>query len=282
MITISSSIISKELVMGYIYKITNTVTGKCYIGETIQHDYESRWRKHRNSIKYKEGCPVLKASMKKYGLDKFKFEIILICFDEDLLKYEREYIKKYNAQIPNGYNILPGGQLGDGMLGYKHTEESIQKIKEGVKRFREANPNYFETYREKLKESMKNVNISECMKNSKKFQNAIKEKRVGANSHKDRKISDSTKQKISEGLKKHFQNNETDTTVNIKKHRESMTKALGKPIAQYTLNGEFIKEYRSTSEAGRTSSVKKSNIQHALSGSNKTAGGFIWKFVSKI
>ena len=267
--------------MGYIYKITNTVTGKCYIGETIQHDYQSRWRKHRNCLKYKEGCPVLKASMKKHGLDKFKFEIILICFDEDLLKYEREYIKKYNSQIPHGYNILPGGQLGDGMLGYKHTPESIEKIKESGKRFREANPDHFETYREKHKESIMKINLSERIINSEKFQNAIKEKRVGANSHKEGKLSDSTKQKISEGLKKYFKNSE-NTSVNIEKHRESMTKTLGKPIAQYSLNGEFIKEYRSTSEAERMTNIKKSNIKHTLSGNSKTAGGFIWKFIPKI
>ena len=264
--------------MGYIYKITNTVTGKCYIGETIQHDYQSRWRKHRNCLKYKEGCPVLKASMKKYGLDKFKFEILIICFDKDLLKYEREYIKKYNSQIPHGYNILPGGQLGDGMLGYKHTPESIQKIKEGGKRFREANPNHFETYREKLKESMKNVNISECIKNSEKFKKAVAEGRMGGIDRKLNGTSDATKQKISESLKKYFQNNKVDT----KNHKNSVIKALGKPIAQYTLSGELIKEYKSISEANNTSGVKQSNIQHTLSGNSKTAGGFIWKFIPKI
>ena len=59
--------------------------------------------------------------MKKHGVDKFTFEILIICFDEDLVKYEKEYIKKYNSQTPNGYNILSGGQIGQGMLGYKHT-----------------------------------------------------------------------------------------------------------------------------------------------------------------
>lgn len=55
--------------MEYIYKITNIVTKKLYISSTIQHNYENRWRKHRNCINYKEGCPVLKASMMKHGLE---------------------------------------------------------------------------------------------------------------------------------------------------------------------------------------------------------------------
>ena len=87
--------------MGYIYKITNTITCKCYIGETIQHDYKKRWKKHLNSLKYKEGCPLLKSSMKKHGVENFKFEILIICFDQDLVRYEKEYIKKYNSQVPN-------------------------------------------------------------------------------------------------------------------------------------------------------------------------------------
>jgi len=36
--------------MGYIYKITNIETGKCYIGETIQHNYNRRRSKHINHI----------------------------------------------------------------------------------------------------------------------------------------------------------------------------------------------------------------------------------------
>lgn len=253
--------------MGYIYKITNIVTGKCYIGETIQQDYEARWRKHRNCLKYKEGCPLLKASMKKHGLDKFTFEIILICFDNDVLKYEREYIKKYNSQVPNGYNILPGGQLGDGMLGYKHTPETIEKIKESGKRFREANPHHFETYREKHIDAIKKIDISDRVKNSVKFQTAIKEKRVGG-------CLENTKQIISNSLKIYFKNNEN-------KHKENMTNAIGKPIAQYTLDGDFIKEYRSAAEAVRITTIAKTSIQRVLYGKAKTAGGFLWKFIPK-
>ena len=78
--------------MGYIYKITNTVNNKCYIGETTQSTPEKRWSHHRNSLESYVGCPALKASMKKHGIEKFKFEILIICFDEDVFKYEKEYI----------------------------------------------------------------------------------------------------------------------------------------------------------------------------------------------
>jgi group I intron endonuclease len=258
--------------MGYIYKITNTVTKKCYIGETNQHDYNRRWSKHINSVKYKEGCPLLKASMKKHGIDNFKFEILIICFDDDLEKYEREYIKKYDSQSPNGYNILSGGQLGNGMTGYKHTESTINKIKTGIKLFRESNPNHFETYREKHKESLDKIDISSLTKSSDKFQKALAENRVGAHRN-GIGHSDKSKQKIRDTLKEYYKNNkQTPHTVN--------TLTTNKAIIQYDTDNNMVKEYISIAEAGRTSGVKKANIQHVLCGNTKSAGGFIWKYKS--
>lgn len=89
-----------------IYKITNTITHKCYIGETKQSNPESRWKKHKNTIKNGLGCPALQDAVKKYGIENFKFDILLICFDEDHYKYEIKYIKKYNSIVPKGLFIL--------------------------------------------------------------------------------------------------------------------------------------------------------------------------------
>ena len=64
--------------MGYIYKITNTITKKCYIGETKQSNPETRWREHKNTIKNGVGCPVLQSAAKKYGIENFTFEILFL------------------------------------------------------------------------------------------------------------------------------------------------------------------------------------------------------------
>jgi group I intron endonuclease len=269
--------------MGYIYKITNIVTGKCYIGETIQSNHERRWNKHLNSLKYKEGCTLLKASMKKHGVHNFKFEILIICFDKDVVHYEKEYIKKYNSQVPNGYNILSGGQLGDGMVGYKHTPETIEKIKQKGKEFREKNPNHFETYREKLRCSMKKVDISSCVKNSAKYKKAIEEKRVGAASHKGGKLSEDTKKKIKDSVTKYYENHpDHENRCNIEKHREIMAKKCGKCVIQMSLDGTFLNEYPSISEASRVINVNKGSIQYALIKPNRKVGGFIWKYKENI
>ena len=62
--------------MGYIYKITNIVSGKIYIGETKLCDPQKRWLQHIASLKHKGGCPALKDAMIKYGVENFKFDII--------------------------------------------------------------------------------------------------------------------------------------------------------------------------------------------------------------
>jgi group I intron endonuclease len=109
--------------MGYIYKIVNKIDGKTYIGQTIQ-DLEERWRQHR---KTNSNCRYLKSAIKKHGIENFNFKLVCICFDDDLDKYETTYIKKYNAMVPNGYNLREGGNSS------KHHEETKKKISEKLK-----------------------------------------------------------------------------------------------------------------------------------------------------
>ena len=125
--------------MGFIYKITNTINGKCYIGETTKTDPEKRWKEHKSTIKRGVGCPALQNSVIKHGIDNFKFEILIICFDEDRYKYEIEYIKKYKTLIPNGYNILEGGP-GGSFKGKKHSEETKQLLSKNNKQKYIDNP----------------------------------------------------------------------------------------------------------------------------------------------
>ncbi len=148
---------------------------------------------------------------------------------------------------------------------------------EGVKKFREANPNHFETYRERHKEAMSKIDLSSRLRNSEKFQKAKEEGRLGSRSHKNQTISEETKKKISESVAKYFQEN-CPNQCNIEKHRKAMAKASGKPVIQYTKEGEFVKQYISIKDAGRLSGVTDSNIRRVLQNYTKTAGGYIWKY----
>jgi group I intron endonuclease len=59
---------------GKIYKITNVINGKVYIGQTIQKRASSRWHVHKSLSKYKE--EYLYRAIRKYGLENFKFEVM--------------------------------------------------------------------------------------------------------------------------------------------------------------------------------------------------------------
>ena len=110
--------------MGSIYKITNTVNGKSYIGQT-RHDAEkTRIRDHFNG----HGNRILKNAVKKYGRDAFTVEILhdgIIPEFLDIL--EIEAIAKHNTVRPAGYNLTTGGGAGT------HSEETRRKISESKK-----------------------------------------------------------------------------------------------------------------------------------------------------
>ena len=252
----------------FIYKITNTVSGKCYIGETTSADPSVRWRRHKETIKRGVGCPALRDAVNKYGIDKFTFEVIRTCTLDERFDLERELIKEYNSQVPNGYNILPGGE-GGGFLGKKHSPDSIAKMMDSCDKFRKANPNHFDTYREKHAEAMKKVDIGVAVKKSEAFKKALEEGRVGAKDWMDTKTKeelDAIKQKISKAL-----------TAN-NKHQTIMAKVAGKKVDQYTIDGIFVATHDTMRGAVRTlNKTNHYNITRVLDSPTGIAFGFKWK-----
>lgn len=91
--------------MGYIYRITNLINKKSYIGESKRKDVKDRWNEHIKSCKKGNGSKALIAGINKYGLQNFKFEIIIICFDEDRFHYEAEYISNFNTLSQMGITL---------------------------------------------------------------------------------------------------------------------------------------------------------------------------------
>jgi hypothetical protein len=84
---------------GFVYQITNNVTGKKYIGRKFYHTYikkkkdkESSWRNYTGSSKY------LNADIKELGKDKFTFEILGQYFTRsNVMYYECNYQHKYDV-----------------------------------------------------------------------------------------------------------------------------------------------------------------------------------------
>jgi group I intron endonuclease len=267
--------------MAVIYRIRNLISGKCYIGESKKADPFGRWNQHKRAIERGAGCPALRDAVRKYGIENFVFEILIFCFDEDRFHYEKEYIRKYNTQVPNGYNITAGGE-GGGFVGKTHTQESIAKIQEKMQKYYK-DPEYIAKASARATEQMKHVNMSETMRNSIKFKNAIEEGRVGAASHKKKKTKEELEEiykKVSDSLKEYYKNNKKQI-VNIEKHRKSMAKAKGIPVGQYSKEGVLIASFQSISDAARTLNVHKYAIQRTLDNANYSSTGFLWKTLKR-
>lgn len=94
--------------IGYIYKITNLVNNKIYIGSTIKKP-SSRWSGHLWEAFTKKSKYAVHQAMRKYGKQQFHFEVIFCTKDlEGLEIIEDLFIKEYNSlNGDNGYNMIP-------------------------------------------------------------------------------------------------------------------------------------------------------------------------------
>lgn len=100
--------------MGIIYCFTNNINGKKYIGQSISKG-NARYNNHKSSYKNPDDCEYespLHRAFRKHGFENFTYEILAQDIESiDLLnQLEIQYIQQYNCQIPNGYNIEPGGK----------------------------------------------------------------------------------------------------------------------------------------------------------------------------
>jgi group I intron endonuclease len=244
--------------MGYIYLITNTVNGKKYVGQTICDDIKKRWDSHKKMRKDVLGRYIYSA-YEKYGIDKFKFQIICICFDEDANEYEKEYIKKFNTLVPNGYNLKEGGKNS------KHHPETLKKMSESLTGRKK--PPMTEIQRKALSERMKGV----------------------GNHNFGKPMSEEQKKKISETRKNQKHNyiplseeGRKRQLEGLAKGREYMCNAF-KKVGQYDSNWNLINTFTNISEASRTTQVYRTTIGNVCRkiGSYKTAGGYNWKYIEE-
>lgn len=190
-----------------IYKTTNLLNGKIYIGKDIKNDKN-----------YFGSGVALKESIKKYGKNNFKKEIICFCDNlKELNEKEKYYIKLYNSRDRKiGYNITEGGD-GNNMSwnGPKLSDIHKKNISDGLKKSDKFKKMWEgDDHKKKLKDSrnksekVKKIiesqewknKISESVKNSEKFKKAIK------NPDRSKKISKSLKE--SEIFKKSRSSNE--------------------------------------------------------------------------
>lgn len=115
-----------------IYKITNLVNGKVYIGQSV--NIEKRFIAHKNvafNKNYKSYNYPLYRAIRKYGLENFSFDVLEECTMSELNLKEILYIAKYKAHGNNGYNQDDGGDNATHYikLSYDLVSDIILKLK---------------------------------------------------------------------------------------------------------------------------------------------------------
>jgi group I intron endonuclease len=203
-----------------VYKHTNLINNKVYIGQTSYSNPEQRWGKYGQ--KY-SSCKYFYSAILKYDWDNFSHEILETNLTaEEANKKERYYITLYKSNQENfGYNLTSGGEQGKilspiskqkmslAKKGKSLSEEHKQNISKAFKG--EKHPNYgkhlSETTKKKIGE--KNSKPIQCVETGVVYKNRIEAAQaVGLKNHRS----------ITEALRDSWRTAGKDKNTNIRYH----------------------------------------------------------------
>lgn len=257
-----------------IYQIKNLVSGKSYIGKTI--NFENRMKEHRRSLTagYHKNVHLQRA-WDLYKEDSFQCFILEKCDIDQLSDREMYWIRELDT-FHNGYNMNQGGEGG---LGYKHTIENIEKMKESQRqRFQDKSE------REKLRdahlfESKPIYQIDFCGNIIKMWTSAQwASKELGLSvggifkslnhTHHAKTCGGYIWEYVDEYDQSIF-----DLDWHINNPRDTLT------VYQYSLDGNLIETWRSASLAASELNIGVNNIYQCCRGLSNNCAGFAWSYV---
>lgn len=246
--------------MNTVYKITNKINNKSYIGSSTR--VEKRWQQHKNDAfnpnSEKYNYPLYRA-FRKYGIENFTFEILRNDFTsvEQMQEFEHQQILKYNSLTPNGYNQTL--KTSSNSIASENTQKYIQRISKKCALVDDAN-NILAIYA-----SFHDAAAAQGW-----------DRDARANTVK--KICDGETRSCN-GLIFRYIDDNGQVVIPIFKTRKRRTKIYG--IKKDNFND--IVYYDSISEAARKEHINRQSIGKCLAGSSRysTVGGRIWKRVGE-
>lgn len=278
-----------------IYKITNQVNNKCYIGQSIC--IEKRWKEHIYEAEKGDKNYKLYLAIRKYGIDNFTFEVIEECSEKDLNEKEIFYIKKYDSYL-NGYNSTLGGQgknfqriiepqkiyeLWDKGLSVKEINE-ILKDKIGhttIQKYLQNYKNYSikESNKRGFLRSQKNNQKKNPVKQYDLWGNFIAEYESYEQAEKITKIDSVLIGRVVNGRQKQAGGYQW---LSLDQPPKDLTKSISLKfgVIQYDLNGKEIKRYISIAIAAKEMGCDSENITRVCKHQKgrKTACGYKWEY----
>lgn len=232
-------LIREVILIGYIYKITNTVNGKMYIGQT-RHSIAKRWGEHKNCAKYGKFDyeSLLYRAMRKYGLESFVIDEVEECSDESLNDREKYWISHYGT-VETGYNISRGG------LGHPRDAMPIAQF--------DLDGNYIKTFDSASDAAIAVGAIPQWI------YNVCYGYHASFHGFQWRFLEDAEKV----GMK-------LDAVKVSPRHRE---------VHQYSMDGEYIRSYDSIAQAAKQFGMKGSGgIKGVCDGRNRHSHGYRWSY----
>lgn len=294
-----------------IYKITNRVNGKAYIGQS--KDIKRRWLEHR---KVKDGYDrhsyPLYFAIDKYGIDNFEFEIIERCGVDELNNREIYWIDKCDTLVEgmggNGYNLTKGGQLCNTHVGSMDQGKRVYQYK--------LTGEFVVEYR-----SQQAAARAVGLKSSVGITRAVKNRATACGFQ----WRDFKTDKIHPYIKKSYRNKVYQYDLNgnficmfddiqtaadcvgasrslielcceencktgkgymwkytyeqkIAPVKKMIQPSKWKPVEQYTVDGIFIKIYPCANIASQETNISLSSIRHVLRGETKSTNGYVFRY----
>jgi len=242
--------------MRAIYGIINKINGHKYVGSSV--NFYKRKREHIRLLKKgKHHSDYLQKAWNKYEEKLFEFIVLEeVEHKEDLIKREQWWLDNSNCE----YNIC---KIAGNTLGVKCSEETKKKISLANSGKRSK------LQLEAHKNRRKPVDQYDLNGNYIKSWNSTQEagEFLGKN-HKGIIDAACGKSNISHGFRWAYSGDKLREPIRTNQ----------KYIYQYSLNGEFIKEWYTLAEAGRFYNIKTSSITECAKGNQKTCAGYIWKY----
>lgn len=257
-----------------IYKITNQINGKIYVGQSI--NIKDRWYQHKAKA-FNENEPAynsaIHAAFRKYGIENFKFEIIEECQQSELDEKEIFWIQTLNSLTPNGYNILKGGQHNRPAKIWK-CEICGQQVTSGYFRCIKHQERTFKA---------KGITCSEDKPSPLELARLVKEYGGFEQVGRIYNINGNSIRKWCQTYKIPYHTKELIAWYNEQIGIKPSVKAKAQKIKVAQLDKdtlEVLNTFESLAEAGRSIGVAKaSHISECCQGKLKTAHGFKWKYL---
>ena len=140
-----------------IYKITNKINNKCYIGKSSNIEERFKYHQEEYSFHTKNWNKTLYKAFRKYGIDNFTFEIIEEMTEEYYNKFSNnreQYWIAYYDSLENGYNETEGGDGGAIPRGLsqtkKLTDAEVENIRELYASCEICASDAYELYKDKI------------------------------------------------------------------------------------------------------------------------------------